>query len=97
MQQSEPNFLKNLHTELSDGKAWLGRGIVLAYAALAGLAVVIFTIMSETAFGWFQYIHPQPLGHPHLDASGHGWHCLAHPAICPRCGGLWHPPNHGDA
>jgi len=57
MQQSEPNFLKNLHTELSDGKAWLGRGIVMAYAALAGLAVVIFTIMSETAFGWFQYIY----------------------------------------
>ena len=38
MQQSEPNFLKNLHTELSDGKAWLGRGIVMAYAALGAAA-----------------------------------------------------------
>ncbi|MGA0939871.1 MAG: chloride channel protein, partial [Burkholderiaceae bacterium] len=62
MQQEEPNFLKNLHDELSDGKAWLGRAIVMGYAAMAGLAVVVFTIMSEQAYHWFSQLYSaQPL------------------------------------
>ena len=62
MQQEEPNFLKNLQDELSDGKAWLGRAIVMGYAAMAGLAVVIFTIMSEQAYHWFSQLYSaQPL------------------------------------
>ena len=62
MQNEEPNFLKNLQDELSDGKAWLGRAIVMAYAAMAGLAVVIFTIMSEQAYEWFSHIYSaQPM------------------------------------
>ena len=55
MQNREPDFLQNLQHELSDGRAWLGRAIVMGYAALAGLAVVLFTIMSETAFEWFSH------------------------------------------
>ncbi len=53
----EPNFFKNLQDELSDGRAWLDRSIVLVYAVLAGLFVVTFTLMSETAFEWFQHLH----------------------------------------
>ena len=52
----EPNFFKNLQDELSDGRAWLDRSIVLIYAVLAGLFVVVFTLMSETAFEWFQHL-----------------------------------------
>jgi hypothetical protein len=36
--QQEPDFLQNLHKELKDGRRWLDRGIVLAYAVAAGLA-----------------------------------------------------------
>ena len=53
----EPDFLQNLQDELSDGRAWLDRSIVVAYAVLAGLFVVAFTMLSETAFEWFQHLH----------------------------------------
>ena len=53
----EPDFFQNLQDELSDGRAWLDRSIVLGYAVLAGLFVVAFTYMSETAFEWFKHLH----------------------------------------
>ena len=39
--------------ELYDWRLWTGRGLVLAFAALAGLTVVAFTWMTETAFEHF--------------------------------------------
>jgi H+/Cl- antiporter ClcA len=53
----EPDFFQNLHHELSDGRAWLDRSIVLAYAVLAGLFVVAFTYLSEGAFELFQHLY----------------------------------------
>ena len=53
----EPDFLRNLQDEFSDGRAWLDRSIVLGYAVLAGLFVVVFTLMSETAYEWFKHLH----------------------------------------
>jgi H+/Cl- antiporter ClcA len=53
----EPDFFQNLHDELHDGRAWLDRSIVLGYAVLAGLFVVAFTMLSETAFEWFQHLN----------------------------------------
>lgn len=55
--KGEPDFLQNLQDELSDGRGWLDRSIVLAYAVGAGLCVVVFTLMSETAFEWFGHLH----------------------------------------
>lgn len=55
--KGEPDFFQNLQDELSDGRGWLDRSIVLAYAVAAGLCVVIFTLMSETAFEWFAHLH----------------------------------------
>lgn len=55
--KGEPDFLQNLQDELSDGRGWLDRSIVLAYAVVAGLGVVIFTLMSETAFEWFRHLY----------------------------------------
>ncbi|RZA15714.1 MAG: chloride channel protein, partial [Lysobacteraceae bacterium] len=53
MNSHEPDFLGNLRAELSHVRPWLDRGIVLAYATVAGLAVVGFTLLSEWMFGHF--------------------------------------------
>lgn len=53
----EPDFFQNLQDELSDGRAWLDRSIVLGYAVMAGLFVVAFTYMSEGAFELFKHLH----------------------------------------
>lgn len=53
---TEPHFLQNLRRELRDGRQWLDRAIVLAYAAAAGLAVVGFTLLADQAFRLFEHI-----------------------------------------
>lgn len=50
----EPDFLQNLQTELSNGRLWFDRAIVLAYAAACGLLVVAFTLLSDWAFQVFE-------------------------------------------
>lgn len=53
----EPDFLENLRAELSSGRQWVDRAIVLGYAVAAGLFVVGFTIASDWAFGLFRQLH----------------------------------------
>jgi H+/Cl- antiporter ClcA len=53
----EPNFLENLRAELSSGRVWLDRAIVLGYAVAAGLFVVGFTMASDWAFGLFNRLY----------------------------------------
>jgi H+/Cl- antiporter ClcA len=53
----EPDFLQNVQDELSNGRNWLDRSVVLAYAILAGLSVVGFTLLSEYAFSLFESLH----------------------------------------
>ena len=50
----EPDFLEHLRAELSSGRIWLDRAIVLGYAIAAGLFVVAFTLASDWVFGGFQ-------------------------------------------
>ena len=45
--QQEPDFFHNLNEEIRDGKRWLERTVVLAYAAAAGLSVVAFTLLAD--------------------------------------------------
>lgn len=52
--KGEPDFLQNLRNEVGDGRQWLDRAIVIAYAVLAGLAVVVFTLLADAAFGAYQ-------------------------------------------
>ncbi|MEW6694557.1 MAG: chloride channel protein [Pseudomonadota bacterium] len=52
--ERDPDVLANLQHELSDLRGWIDRAVVLAYAVLAGLAVVGFTLLSEWAFEHFQ-------------------------------------------
>ncbi|HET7837064.1 MULTISPECIES: chloride channel protein [Variovorax] len=53
----EPDFLENLRAELSGGRQWLDRAIVLGYAVAAGLFVVGFTIASDRAFALFRGLY----------------------------------------
>lgn len=53
----EPNFFDNLRQELKDGRRWLDRSIVLAYACAAGLCVVAFTLLADAAFELFLHIY----------------------------------------
>ena len=50
----EPDFFEHLRAELSGGRVWLDRAIVLGYAIAAGLFVVGFTLASDRVFGGFQ-------------------------------------------
>lgn len=56
MHHQQPDFLDNLNQEFKNGRRWLERSVVLAYAAAAGLCVVVFTLMAEHAFGLFERI-----------------------------------------
>jgi H+/Cl- antiporter ClcA len=48
-----PPFASSLKQELYDWRLWTGRGVLLTFAALAGLTVVAFTWMTEHALAFF--------------------------------------------
>jgi H+/Cl- antiporter ClcA len=54
LMHGEPDFLSNVRDELRDYRTWIDRMLVLGFAALAGLAVVGFTVLSAWTFGWFE-------------------------------------------
>ncbi len=54
---SEPDFLQNVRSEVANARLWLDRAIVLAYAVLAGLLVVGFTLLSDLGFSAFERIN----------------------------------------
>ena len=53
----EPHFLDNLRSELSNGRLWFDRAVVLVYAIAAGLSVVAFTMLGEWGFGLFERVY----------------------------------------
>ncbi|KAF1044344.1 chloride channel protein [Xylophilus sp.] len=57
MQHHDHNVFQNLRRELADGRRWVDRSIVLAYAAAAGLCVVCFTLLAERAFALFGRVY----------------------------------------
>ena len=54
MEDRDPNFYRHLRAEFSDGWRWVDRAIVLAYGALAGGVVVLFTLLSHIAYEFFE-------------------------------------------
>jgi len=56
MHDHEPDFWRNLRTELASGTQWIDRAVVLAYAAVTGLVVVGFTLLSEAASDGFAWL-----------------------------------------
>lgn len=55
----EPEFWQRLGTELSAGRLWVDRTVVLGYAVLTGLIVVAFTWLSEQASHLHQLLRQQ--------------------------------------
>ena len=53
----EPDFLQNLRAELSNGRLWFDRAVVLVYAIAAGLLVVLFTLLSDWTFSLFERLY----------------------------------------
>ena len=51
--KQHPSLFSTLQQELYDWRLWTGRGLVLAFAALAGLTVVAFTWLTEHALAQF--------------------------------------------
>ena len=49
----QPPLMSALRKELYDWRLWTGRGVVMVFAALAGLTVVAFTWMTEHALALF--------------------------------------------
>ena len=49
----QPDFVATLRSDFADWRQWMGRVVVLVYAAAAGLAVVAFTWLSEHALRGF--------------------------------------------
>jgi len=52
-----PPIFSSLKSELLNGKAWLGRALVLLFAAFSGLTVVGFTWLGEYALSAFHALH----------------------------------------
>jgi H+/Cl- antiporter ClcA len=48
-----PSVYFAIRQEVFDWRLWVGRGVVLAFAAMAGLTVVAFTWMTEHALAYF--------------------------------------------
>jgi H+/Cl- antiporter ClcA len=51
--RSHPHIPTALKKELSDSHLWTGRGVVIAFAALAGMTVVVFTWLADHALTQF--------------------------------------------
>jgi len=54
-----PHVVSALRQELYDWRLWTGRGVVLGFAALAGLTVVAFTWLTEHALARFSTLERQ--------------------------------------
>ena len=50
---TEPDFWRDLRDELLSGRQWVDRAVVLLFAAITGLVVVGFTLLSEQAIEGF--------------------------------------------
>ncbi len=57
--KTHPPILESLRQELYDWRLWTGRAVVLAFAAMAGLTVVVFTWLTEHALAAFFAVQVQ--------------------------------------
>lgn len=52
----EPDFWRNVQSELLAGRQWIDRAVMLAWAAVTGLVVVAFTLLAEAATHGFHQV-----------------------------------------
>lgn len=69
--KGEPDFLRHVRDEMTDARVWVDRLVIGAFALLAGLAVVLFTLLAEAASQVFRAI----------SSSGWWWPLLWTPAL----------------
>ena len=69
--KGEPDFLRHVRAEMTDARVWLDRFVIGAFALMAGLAVVLFTLMADAASQFFMAISD----------SGWWWPLLWTPAL----------------
>lgn len=69
-----PHIGRTLKKEFSDWKRWLGRTLVLVFAAIAGLTVVAFTWLTERALDTF-----------HVLQNAYWWAPLLWTPLCTVC------------
>lgn len=69
--KGEPDFLRHVRDEMTDARVWIDRVVIGAFALLAGLAVVLLTLMAEIASDLFSA----------LTHSGRWWPLLWTPAL----------------
>jgi len=55
--KSKHTIRSTFRKEFSNWRIWSARGVVMAFAALAGLSVVGFTALSDLAFAWFESLY----------------------------------------
>jgi hypothetical protein len=53
--RQHPHIFTAIKQEMVDWRLWLGRALVLVYAAIAGLTIVAFTWLGENALRIFHY------------------------------------------
>jgi H+/Cl- antiporter ClcA len=56
MSERQHDFWRNLRSEIATGRPWRDRAVVLAYAAITGLVVVAFTLLTEAAEAGFRHL-----------------------------------------
>ena len=62
VRRAEPELWHNLGAELSAGRLWIDRAVVLAFAAATGLLVVGFTLLAEAAHHAFLWLQGEAAG-----------------------------------
>ena len=74
---AQPDVLQAVRRDLADGREWIGRVVILAYAVLAGASIVAFTWLSDWSLGTFNRVvsaHPLlPLAWTPLLCAGLAW------------------------
>jgi len=86
---AQPDVMAALRGDLADWRAWVSRAVILAYAAVAGLSIVLFTRISELALNAFGMICAHAAWAPFL------WT----PALCAMLGWMttrWFPGSSGS-
>ena len=64
--KDDPDFLDQVRSEVTDPRIWIDRIVVGLFALLAGLSVVLFTLVADAAKRWLKATQQDRAGWPLL-------------------------------